>query len=573
MLQTTRTARRNLASAAARQVRTIYYGVNFPVYHSKIPLIQSTMDDRSTSEAAKDIFSHAISAVDKDYAAKVMNEKKWRTEYTKHVCKSTLLGAQSKKNALAIAKAGLDEMYATFDFFCTDGHVTKFSEAMQDTKTTYHTGTVKGTKQKTGKREIKVPYKCFHTGEYQELKGQALIDQAYKWAEWGTIEQDCADAIAAVVRNPEWMDLKDQTFVILGASSAMGPFHVLKDLGANIIAVDIDRPDIWKRLIEEVYYNSDATITFPMSEPFTGQTGNALYQKCGGNMIRDTPKVRNWVRDTVPEVAKGKPVTIGGYAYLDGELHVRVNLACDAIMKDLAESYGWDKTNLHFLPTPTDAYIISDTVDNAVKRNIENAPAWQKRLEVLQGMGKMVPMVTLTTTAEDGTKMHLSDSLMATQGPNYALAKRIQQWRSILAREQGATVSFSVAPATATASVLSNKMFAAAYGGAHFWDPVEIFYSDLSNAVMGILLVHDVRNPESSSRPHVNADMNPMLWLTSKAFHGGFMRCAYKFTSIAELAASIYLFNNYIGKYFGIKNMPSKKNEHKTAAPGAPQAA
>jgi hypothetical protein len=34
------------AQARAGSVRTIYYGVNFPVTHSKIPMIQSTMDDR-----------------------------------------------------------------------------------------------------------------------------------------------------------------------------------------------------------------------------------------------------------------------------------------------------------------------------------------------------------------------------------------------------------------------------------------------------------------------------------------------------------------------------------------------
>lgn len=55
-----------------------------------------------------------------------MNEKNWRDKYTDHVCKSALLGAISKDNAHAIAKTGLDEMYETFDFFCTDGHVVKF---------------------------------------------------------------------------------------------------------------------------------------------------------------------------------------------------------------------------------------------------------------------------------------------------------------------------------------------------------------------------------------------------------------------------------------------------------------
>jgi len=479
-----------------------------------------------------------------------MGEKKWRDKYTDHVCKSALLGAVSNKNAVAIAQAGLQEMYDTFDFYKENGKVIKFKEALADTKSTFFTGTIKGTKAKT-KHEIKVPYKCFHTGDYVELKGEALIEQVYRWAEYGTIEKDAADAIAAVIRNPEWVDLQDQTFVILGATSAMGPFHVLKEMGAHIVAVDIDRPAVWKRLIEEVYYNSHATITFPMHAEYTGQKGNELYTLCGANIIRQTPEVRNWIRDTVPKVAKGGHVAMGAYAYLDGELHVRVNLACDAIMEGLASSYGYDKVTFHYLPTPTDAYIIQDHVDQGVKDNLKTAPAWCKNLEFLGGIGKMMPMITQPIKAEDGHIMHLSDSLMVTQGPNYALAKRLQQWRCILARSMGANVSYSIAPATATASVLSNKMFAAAYGGAHHWKPVEIFYQELSNAVMGTLYIHDVRNPESSSRPHVNKDMNYMLWLTSKAFHGGFMRCAYKFTSIAELAATVFLFNKYVGKYFG----------------------
>ncbi len=47
------------------------------------------------------------------------------------------------------------------------------------------------------------------------------------------------------------------------------------------------------------------------------------------------------------------------------------------------------------------------------------------------------------------------------------MAKRLQQWRAVLARSQGCTVSINIAPATATASVVHNKQFAAAYGGMH----------------------------------------------------------------------------------------------------------
>ena len=51
------------------------------------------------------------------------------------------------------------------------------------------------------------------------------------------------------------------------------------------------------------------------------------------------------------------------------------------------------------------------------------------------------------------------------QGPNYCLAKRLQHWRAVLCRASGCVVSSNVAPATATASVVSNKSFALAYKG------------------------------------------------------------------------------------------------------------
>ena len=38
-------------------------------------------------------------------------------------------------------------------------------------------------------------------------------------------------------------------FVLLGAGAAMGPLEVLLALGANVIAVDLNREQIWRRLI------------------------------------------------------------------------------------------------------------------------------------------------------------------------------------------------------------------------------------------------------------------------------------------------------------------------------------
>ena len=63
--------------------------------------------------------------------------------------------------------------------------------------------------------------------------------------------------------------------------------------------------------------------------------------------------------------------------------------------------------------------------------------------------------------------------------------------------------SSNVAPSTATKSVVHNAQFAAAYGGFHLFKPLEVMYQETSNAVMGILLVHDVRNKKSASSAQV----------------------------------------------------------------------
>ena len=80
---------------------------------------------------------------------------------------------------------------------------------------------------------------------------------------------------------------------------------------------------------------------------------------------------------------------------------------------------------------------------------------------------------------------------MPQQGPNYALAKRLQRWRATVARDSGATVSMNVAPPTRTRSVVKNRALAAAYAGAHRFG-VEVFEPATCNVLMAALLVHDL---------------------------------------------------------------------------------
>merc|ERR1719223_1962423 len=120
----------------------------------------------------------------------------------------------------------------------------------------FQTGFIKGEAPKN-KNILEVPYKG------KTLSGQALKDQVDKWVDYGTIESTAGDAIKKCVDNPGYLDLSDRYFVLLGAGSAMGPFLVLMALGANVVAVDLDRSGIWNRLIS-IARDSAGTMTLPM---------------------------------------------------------------------------------------------------------------------------------------------------------------------------------------------------------------------------------------------------------------------------------------------------------------------
>ena len=128
-----------------------------------------------------------------------------------------------------------------------------------------------------------------------------------------------------------------------------------------------------------------------------------------------------------------------------------------------------------------------------------------------------------------GADPGVCDALVPQQGPNYALAKRLQRWRATDARAHGSVVSLNVAPATRTRSVLKNKALAAAYAGAHRFG-VEVFEPATSNTLMGALLAYDLR---------AGAAPQPEPWQDEavNAAHGGLWTAAYDPRSALGLAA------------------------------------
>ena len=155
--------------------------------------------------------------------------------------------------------------------------------------------------------------------------------------------------------------------------------------------------------------------------------------------------------------------------------------------------------------------------------------------------------------SDDGRDaFHICDGYATVQGPNYALAKRIQHWRTVAAHcDDGAVVSSNVAPATFTASVEHNPVTFAISRAVAVFEPLEVFDKETTKALMTLLLVHDLRCPESAAHGGAATGKkrggggsvmlrNPLELVSQTAVDCGVWRAGVKIGSTAEVALLLY---------------------------------
>lgn len=465
----------------------------------------------------------------------VRNLRNWRFGYTRPLEAHLRYSLESPERALGAARAGLEEFYRTFEFH-REGKKYTLAEAFGPGFPTskIHTGVVKGSGTA---RKFHVPYKG------RDLEGQALREQAARWATNGTIERDTQTALSWVSAGRDWSTaLKDRYFVLLGAGAAMGPLRVLLSLGANIIALDLKRKDIWDRLLAWTK-ESAGTLIFPLDRPQESVANDSeLAAAAGADLLNDGPSVAAWLKELYP----GAPFTLGNYVYLDAVLFVRVTLACDAIIKSVLEHRG-PSASIAFLCTPTDYHVIPKEAHLAARANSKSLRSWLYLLCRLSPIPKLklVSNVRPPVRTSDGSELYYVDGIVPEQGPNYALSKRMQHWRCLVARAAGHTVSSNIAPSTATISVVKNKTFAWAYDGLPVVCPqIEIFQEQTSNAVMTGLLLHDLYKPESVANPQVPLK-NPYELMAATSFHGGVWRMGFTMASTGVVSVLMHFAKVY----------------------------
>jgi hypothetical protein len=361
-------------------------------------------------------------------------------------------------------------------------------------------------------RELTLPYRG------SRLRGGDLFHRLDAWVAAGVVEPSCAEAVRTVAAHPEWLSLPGTTVAVLGAGAEMGPLTALLRWGASVAGVDLPRPALWQRVLDTARRGA-GTLLVPVAEG-----GGDLSACAGADLVGEVPAVADWLGDL-----PGAPV-LGNYVYADGATNVRVSMAVDALTLRLqARRPG---LALAFLGTPTDVFVVPG---EAVAASVA---AYADRSRTAKLLGR--PLRTLSAgrllrrAYVPGAAPGINDSLVPQQGPNYALAKRLQRWRSSVARAGGSTVSMNVAPPTRTRSVVKNRALAAAYAGAHRFG-VEVFEPATSNVLMAALLVHDLNTGGGPVHAH------PWQEEAYAAAHGGLWRSPYAPRSALGLAAVLGL--------------------------------
>ncbi len=481
---------------------------------------------RSTTAAGAAIVAAALAALHGPAAQAALGERHWRRNYPQHFRQLVASALPDGERALASARAGLAAAHTTLVWEGGLGARRPLQDAMATPR-----GEPLGTFELRGQGSAApAPWGLPLKG--QLLQGQALVDQVYSWSEAGVIEPSAARALARCAANPAWFDLSDRHIALLGAGSEAGPLRWLCRWRAQMLAVDINRPGAWQRIADTVQ-QGNATVRLPLHTPNVAQGALDWSELAGADLLSDAPRIAQWL------ASFDRPLDIASLAYLDGEKHVRVSLAMDLVVTHVLAAQP--SSSLAYLATPTDVFAVPESAVQASMQRYTERPMFSRSLQsplhLATGDRFFQPNYERLFDGPDGRRFGLSDSLVLEQGPNYALAKRLQQWRALVARAEGHRVSLNVAPSTTTASVVKNPALAAGFAGAATFG-IEVFEPETTNAMMAALWVHDLRTNESAANPQVALN-HPFELFIDQACHGGLWRTGYLPRSALPFAAAL----------------------------------
>lgn len=318
-----------------------------------------------------------------------------------------------------------------------------------------------------------------------------LTDAAAKGLRW------------VVERGP--IDLSGQRFVLFGASAELSPVALLLAGGATVRWIDVKPP--------------------------TAEAGaGRIVSSEGGDDLISAPQA---AMAAVREFASEGPVHLGLFAYAPGaSRELRLAGVMDAMVQALGPTVV---KSVSFFISPTSPGEMQPE-DVAVAAARGRAPKlWQRGFQATR---------MLKTPGSVGVNGSLvARGIISLQGAGYQAAQYLTK---IISGEVLATAGLGGAPVTLSANVagitntrsLSHPLFQIAFQGAPQFG-VRIFDPPTTRALSGLLMLHDVLNPDApGSATKVAASLvDRARAVRTEQIHGGVYDLPWQFESAVKTAA------------------------------------
>jgi len=480
------------------------------------PLLEK---DCSYSKEAQDLLSEL----------EALPSNEWRHGYIPIVNRMVELQARtSPVDCLQMCQAGLKELHDTMLFRSQPISQAMMCETREGTPS-ISSRVIRGNGEAKMQNPLVELPMVDETNSNKILSGDDLEQQLKIWADYGCMESDAADHASAMAKSLVTSNvLEDKIFVLLGATSELGPALPLADWGATIVA--ISRPGSkLEALIDHVKnLKSNCTMVVPH---LVKEVGSNDDQQSGVDVMEYVPEVAQWIASLYPQ----KRLVLVPLIYLDGEANVRAVTAMDAIVSFVMQKRPDDVALAYWISPGTPHVISKDAALDAKSRFESSIPLWHRPFRILPSFGFQRNPISYQAT----TDLYVYNGLADLQGPNYALSKCIQQWRAMLYSPKfidtldspkAWAVSANVSPPARTQSMISHSTVSTWLNGISAFPPMTVFQPDTARVLMTLLLLHDLSSNQSPT------DRHPMTLFVDNSVHGGCWRMPYDLNSVGTIS-------------------------------------
>ena len=338
----------------------------------------------------------------------------------------------------------------------------------------------------------------------------------------------------------------------------MGPLEPLLACGAAVVALaranSRSKPTKWTDVIAKARA-SPGTLVFPVTSPPTTAPDDvdgdaALAAMAGADATTQTDAIIDWLAsDAIAELhdngPNSSPLHIYSGIYMGGKHFVRATMAMDAIVSGYFARRAETPPTLLYIDTPSHMHFVPSTMA-ARSRGFRSAAAPLLKLFGALGIAKPTRYPCVPEGHGNGIAVvrerALVDALSVQQGPNYALAKLMQRWRALVARDDGCVVSITTGPPAKTASVMSSATMRFVMERLEDVPPNVCAEPSTVQALMTMVMVRDISSEVALARPCAARNyrgrlhyfsakatkacettlMHPLDLTWENAFHGGF---------------------------------------------------